>query len=215
MRILIPVLIQLRKSGQILKLALFIITLSLLAACNSGSLTEGLESAANPQPGQNIGSPSPSSQTAALNTAQGLGGQTPIDATGNSQSANQFASVASGKPVAFLPVSNAPQTAISALSASIRKAAADNQVPIVASIQEGAAYQVKGYFSALEDGSGTLLVYVWDILDRNNKRVYRISGQETSSNKSADPWSSVTSTMIDRVAVSTLSQLRSWLSTKG
>lgn len=215
MRILTPVLMQARISGQFIKLAFFIIAMSLLTACNSGSLTEGLESAAKPQPGQNVGTLSPPTDNTAQNTAQNLGGQTPIDATGNPQSGNQFASVASGKPVAFLPVSNAPQTAISSLSASIRKAAANNNVPIVASVQDGAAYQVKGYFSALEDGSGTLLVYVWDILDRNNKRVYRISGQETSSSKSADPWGSVTPTMIDRVAVSTLSQLRSWLSTKG
>jgi hypothetical protein len=86
---------------------------------------------------------------------------------------------------------------------------------VVASVQQGAQFQVKGYFSALEDGSGTLLVYVWDVLDTNNKRVYRINGQEQSSSKAADPWSAVTPDMLDRVAQTTISQLKSWLSSNG
>jgi len=114
-----------------------------------------------------------------------------------------------------LPVSNAPQSAVSSLSSSIRSAATQNQVKIVNSIQDGATYQVKGYFSALEDGAGTLLVYVWDVLDKNNKRVYRISGQERTNKKSADPWAAVNDQMISKVANNSLAQLKSWLSTRG
>lgn len=190
-------------AAKIIKSALTIFILLFLASCNAGSLGEGLESTT---PSQNVNNAqTPASPQTADQTQLG---QTPIT------TANQ-AAVTGTKPIAFLPVSNAPQTAISTLTTSLRNSAISNNVAVVNSVQDGALYQVKGYFSALEDGSGTLLVYVWDVLDRGNKRVYRISGQEQTSSKSADPWNSVTPSMIDRVAGSTLSQLKSWLAKSG
>lgn len=185
------------------KLLITVFALLYLVSCNSGSLGDGLESAAQQNQTAN-NTPTPTEPTTSTT------GQNEIAATNTQQ-----VPVVSGKSVAFLPVSNAPQSTVTNLTASIRKAATTNRVPIVGSLQDGASYQVKGYFSALEDGSGTLLVYVWDVLDRGNKRVYRISGQEQSSSKSADPWASVTPAMVDRVANSTLSQLRNWLATRG
>jgi hypothetical protein len=175
-----------------------------LSACNSGSLSDGLQSAATPQPAQPVNN----AGTVPNN------GQINVDAT-TSPANPQVAGVAGIRPVAFLPVSNAPQSAVTNLAKSIRSAATASGVPVVASVQQGAQYQVKGYFSALEDGSGTLLVYVWDVLDTNNKRVYRINGQETASSKAADPWGAVTPEMLDRVAQATMSQLKSWLATRG
>jgi len=178
-----------------------------LSACNSGSLSDGLESAARPQPSQNLTSNAgePTASQNNLNAAPAPAA-TPADQTNQ-----QVASLPTGKSVTFLPVSNAPQSAVTNLARSIRSAASNSGVPVVASVQQGAQYQVKGYFSALEDGSGTLLVYVWDVLDRNNKRVYRINGQEQSSSKSADPWGAVSAEMLERVAQTTVSQLKSWL----
>lgn len=177
------------------------ILFAFFTACQGGSLGDGLQSAAKPQ------------QPVASQTLSQVPAQT-SNPTGT-QKGTQSAALNPTKSVTFLPVSNAPQSAISSLSSSIRNAATQNQVRVVNSIQDGASYQIKGYFSALEDGSGTLLVYVWDVLDKNNKRVYRISGQERSNKKSADPWAAVTNQMISKVASSTLIQLKSWLSTRG
>lgn len=167
---------------------------AVLTACQGSSLSEGLQSVNTPK----------TQQTPAIATNPNI-----------IQNGTQTASLPATKSVAFLPVSNAPQSAVSSLSSSIRSAATQNQVKIVNSIQDGATYQVKGYFSALEDGAGTLLVYVWDVLDKNNKRVYRISGQERTNKKSADPWASVNNQMITKVANNSLSQLKSWLSSQG
>lgn len=188
--------------------ALVLIFAMILSGCNAGSLGEGLETSSNntPQPPQGLES--------AANTT---GGQLAASDQSNSlvsTDGTQVAALPTGKAVAFLPVSNAPQSAVTNLAKSIRNAATSSGVPVVASVQDGAQYQVKGYFSALEDGGGTLLVYVWDVLDRNNKRVYRINGQEQSSSRSSDPWGAVNSQMIDRVAASTIAQLKSWLSTQ-
>jgi hypothetical protein len=184
----------------------FIAISMLLAGCNSGSLGDGLESAATPQPAQSL-------EAQASTDTSGVTTTTPATADPN-VAGTQVAALPTGKAVAFLPVSNAPQAAVSNLARSIQQQAASNGVAVVASVQQGAEYQVKGYFSALEDGSGTLLVYVWDVLDRSNKRVYRINGQEQAAKKTSDPWESVSPEMLDRVAGSTMSQLKSWLATR-
>lgn len=200
-------------TARIWSLVVLLIALLALSACNSGSLSEGLESVGRPQPGENVGNQTASNQT--LDTpAQGQATLDPTSPDGTLNSGTQTAALPSGTAVAFLPVSNAPQSAVGTLAKSIRDSASRNGLPIVASVQQGAQYQVKGYFSALEDGSGTLLVYVWDVLDRNNKRVYRINGQEQSSSKSTDPWSSVSPQMLERVADNTVAQLQSWLSSR-
>ena len=193
-------------------LALLLLAAGLLSACNSGSLSDGLESAARPQPSQGL-----TNQTATAPS----GGQSDLNPTVSDgtdttapQDQTQVAGLPSSKAVAFLPVSNAPQSAVTNLARSIRSSAQSYRVPVVASFQQGAKYQVKGYFSALEDGSGTLLVYVWDVLDRNNKRVYRINGQEQSNAKSSDPWGAVTPQMLNRVADNTMAQLKSWLASR-
>lgn len=191
--------------GQFITGIMLVFTL-VLAGCNAGSLGEGLESASRPAPSQSL-------QGAANTTGANLNSE-PSNTNALTSEGQQVASLPTGKAVAFLPVSNAPQSAVTNLAKSIRDAASSSGVPVVASVQDGAQYQVKGYFSALEDGGGTLLVYVWDVLDRNNKRVYRINGQEQSSSRSSDPWGSVSTQMIDRVAQSTVSQLKSWLSTQ-
>ncbi len=197
-----------RITGLNLLPILAMLALVALAGCNSGSLTEGLDSARsgnNPRPAQGI--TTNQSQTA---------GPTASGQTGQQTAAISPAPLAgtTGTSVAFLPVSNAPQNAVTTLAQSIRDAAERNALPVVPSVQQGAQYQVKGYFSALEDGSGTLLVYVWDVLDRNNKRVYRINGQEQGASSASDPWAAVTPQMLNRVAESTVSQLKSWLATR-
>lgn len=189
-------------------LAGLLLALLFLSACTSGSIEEGLGSVGQPQPSQNVGN-----QTAQTPPQ----GQATLDPTAPDNAFapdTQTAALPGGTAVAFLPVSNAPQSAVSTLARSIRDSASRNGLPIVASVQQGAQYQVKGYFSALEDGSGTLLVYVWDVLDQNNKRVYRINGQEQASSKSTDPWRSVSPQMLERVAESTVAQLKSWLASR-
>ena len=191
---------------------LLLLSMAVLSACNSGSLSDGLESAARPQPNQplnNQTATAPSGGQANLNPDVTVG-----DGPTGEPGQTQIAGLPPDKAVAFLPVSNAPQTAVTSLARSIRSSAQSKGVPVVASVQQGAQYQVKGYFSALEDGSGTLLVYVWDVLDRNNKRVYRINGQEQAAGKSADPWNAVTPQMLNRVADNTMAQLKTWLESR-
>ncbi len=122
----------------------------------------------------------------------------------------QSASLGRIPPVSFLPVSGAPQSAVASLAGALRSAAESNAIPVVVSVQQGATYQLKGYFSAVNDASGTLVVYVWDVLDASGRRVHRISGQERGAAAKGDPWGGVTPEVLTRIANATMASLRDW-----
>ena len=187
-----------------------------LSACNSGSVSQGLGSAAVAPQQSVVNAPQPAGTVG----TSGQGSETALLADQSAQQQNQFqrgsqtASLSPTPPVSFLPVTGAPQSAVTSLANAMRAAAQSNQVPVVVSLQQGARYQVKGYFSALNDGTGTILVYVWDVLDANGTRIHRISGQERGGIANGDPWSGVNDEVLNRVAQSTMASLRTWISTR-
>jgi hypothetical protein len=189
-----------------------LMALLMLGACNSSSLYDGLRPSASV--GNNTGR-----QAAPESNAAAGSNETALAPRQNNPAATPFnsrsAALPQVPPVAFLPVTGAPQSKVTELAASMRAAARDQQVPVVVSADDGAQYQVKGYFSALSDGGGSLLVYVWDILDRNGTRVHRISGEERGGSTRGDPWSAISEEMIDRLARSTMSDLRNWMTRAG
>ncbi len=127
------------------------------------------------------------------------------------QQPTQQAALSPTTAVTFLPVQGAPQDKVSLLSKSLKTSAANYQLSLLPTTQDGSAYQVKGYFSALSDGSGTLLVYIWDVLDRSGKRLHRINGQERASATNFDPWQAITDAELGRVADTTAARLKSWI----
>jgi hypothetical protein len=184
-----------------------------VGGCNSGPISEGLR----PVPTASVGSPSRQTQPPdAIGNETALASE-PVDAP-RAQAAlqsNTNTLAPQTPPVSFLPVTGAPHSTVAALATSMRRAALAQSVPIVVSINDGAQYQIKGYFSALSDSGTTILVYVWDVLDRNGTRIHRISGQErTRSASGSDPWMSVDENLIDHVAQSTMSSLRTWMRTQ-
>ena len=195
------------------------LALLLLTACNAGSINEGLvppkvstntsAQSSDPVPGQTVGS---ENALAAQQTTSPA--QTAVNAQTQTASLVQPQTAGNADSISFLPVEGVPQGAISTLSSSLKQSARTNGLSIVPANQPGAKYRVKGHFSALNDGSGTLLIYIWDVIDGSGKRIYRINGQERTSSVSSDPWRAITSTELDRVAMSTTDGLKSWLSTR-
>ena len=195
---------------------------SLLAACTQN--TSNIDTALQPQAAQ-----PQAVQTAQTTTENALaadGSQTPaqtvteaqLQGTGsevaNAASQTQTAALDTSNALTFLPVEGAPQTAITSLSKSIRTSAQQYGLTVLPATQTGAKYQVKGYFSALNDGSSTLLVYVWDVLDQTGKRVHRINGQERSGSSNSNPWLAIEDEELSRVADRTTARLKSWVDQK-
>ena len=195
---------------------------SLLAACTQN--TSNIDTALQPQAAQ-----PQAVQTAQTTTENALaadGSQTPaqtvteaqLQGTGsevaNAASQTQTAALDTSNALTFLPVEGAPQTAITSLSKSIRTSAQQYGLTVLPATQTGAKYQVKGYFSALNDGSSTLLVYVWDVLDQTGKRVHRINGQERSGSSNSNPWLAIEDEELSRIADRTTARLKSWVDQK-
>ena len=204
------------------KTIVFSAIFSLLAACTQN--TSNIDTALQPQAAQ-----PPAVQTAQTTTENALaadGSQTPaqtvteaqLQGTGsevaNAASQTQTAALDTSNALTFLPVEGAPQTAITSLSKSIRTSAQQYGLTVLPATQTGAKYQVKGYFSALNDGSSTLLVYVWDVLDQTGKRVHRINGQERSGSSNSNPWLAIEDEELSRIADRTTARLKSWVDQK-
>jgi len=200
--------------------------LVLLAACtqNAGSVDTALTPQANSQ--QPIANTTTNETALAAET-----GQTPAqnvteaqltqpsaglaeDATTSSSEQTQVAALDTTNALTFLPVEGAPQSAITNLSKSLRASAKENGLAVLPSTQTGAKYKVKGYFSALNDGTSTLLVYVWDVIDQGGMRVHRINGQERSGSSNNNPWVAIGNEELERVADRTTSRLKLWVDNK-
>ena len=190
---------------RVLNFSMVVFSCLILAACNTSNFGDGLSGKTPSQEVGNIQTPSQTSENALV---EGQREPPPGQLGDNNQ---QFASLPSGPGITFLPVTGAPPSSVATLSRSLTNAANNNGINLIPSNINGATYRMKGYFSALDDGKGTLLVYVWDVLDERGSRLHRISGQQHTNRKSTDPWMAVSVGEIDRVAGDTMAQLRLWL----
>ena len=74
-----------------------------------------------------------------------------------------------------------------------------------------ATYRVLGYLSAVGGTGDTSVVYVWDIVDAQNRRLHRITGTEITSGGDADPWSGVSDTVLANIAARTVEGIYAWV----
>lgn len=126
-------------------------------------------------------------------------------------SAQQVASLDTSKSITFLPFEGAPAFQSNVISRFLNSTAVSNGLSVLPATRAGAKYNVKGYFSALTDGNGTLLVYVWDVTDGTGKRLHRINGRERSGSTSTDPWQAISDEELERVADATTASLKTWI----
>lgn len=112
---------------------------------------------------------------------------------------------------AFAPVNGAPLDVLRDMSSAMNQEAVAHKLKVVPNGDPSATYLVKGYLSAIGDGSGTTLVYVWDILDTNGVRLHRITGQEAGRPAASDPWSGIQAPTVTVAARRTLDALSEWV----
>jgi len=112
---------------------------------------------------------------------------------------------------AFAPVNGAPVDVLRDMSTAMNREASAHSLQVVPNGDPSATYLVRGYLSAVSEGTGTTLVYVWDILDRNGVRLHRISGQESGKPASGDPWTGIGEPTITVAARRTMDALSQWV----
>jgi hypothetical protein len=125
------------------------------------------------------------------------------------------AAAAGGNSIRFLPIIGAPVEAVTPLSRQLGADARSLGLTIKSSSDSSAAYILKGYLSAFEDGPQISVTYVWDVLDSNGNRVHRIQGSESAPLKRGDPWSAVPPTVMQKIATKTMSEFNSWRESSG
>lgn len=125
------------------------------------------------------------------------------------------AASAGGNSIRFLPIIGAPVEAVTPLSRQLGSDARSLGLTIKSSSDSSAAYILKGYLSAFQDGPQISVTYVWDVLDGNGNRVHRIQGSESSPLKRGDPWSAVPPAVMQKIATKTMSEFNSWRESNG
>jgi hypothetical protein len=118
--------------------------------------------------------------------------------------------VAAGTRMQFAPVVGASINAAGPLSRRLSQRAAERGIEIVAKVAVPTDILVKGYMSAIADGSETIVIYVWDIIAADGNRLHRIQGQERANATAADPWSVVPDQTMERIADRTIEEIAAW-----
>ncbi len=141
----------------------------------------------NPAPPVAIGTPAPTAQNLAPTTPDGKA------------------------TIAFEPFTGAPGNIADELSKAIGNQAREQGLVLVRRIGAPSTYRVNGYLSATGEPSSATIFYVFDIVDNSGRRLKRISGTETISGTSGDPWEAVDSGALERIANRSTVEMAAWL----
>ncbi|AFL53213.1 hypothetical protein ABIE78_000894 [Sinorhizobium fredii] len=112
--------------------------------------------------------------------------------------------------IRFLPIIGAPVQAVTPLSKQLGASARAQGLTIKSSTDATSDHILKGYFSALNDGGKTTVVYVWDILDGSGNRLHRIQGQDTVESSAAEPWGAIPPQTMQAIASKTIDAYLEW-----
>jgi hypothetical protein len=118
-----------------------------------------------------------------------------------------------GKPIAFESIEGAPSAVRIALAGELADAASARQVELVGNGAQ-ARYRLRGYLTAepTADG-GTVLAFVWDVFDSQQRRAQRVTGSspiKAASKK--NPWDGLDKEALARLAAKSMDEIASFLS---
>lgn len=111
----------------------------------------------------------------------------------------------------FDQVLGVPTNQADTLAEAIGLYARERNLTLVRRGDPTATYRVLGYLSAVGGTGETNVVYVWDIVDANNRRLHRITGTEITAGGDADPWSGVTDAALANIAARTVEAIYAWV----
>ena len=112
---------------------------------------------------------------------------------------------------AFAPVQNVPVPVLQALSTSLNQEAQAQGLNVVPISDPTRTYEVRGFLSAVADGTSTKLVYVWDVVDRNGTRLHRITGQQAGGAPNGNTWTGIGFQTVQLTARQTVASLLKWV----
>ncbi len=108
------------------------------------------------------------------------------------------------------PIIGAPLEVVTPLSFRFDTILKDQSVQLAANGESDADFTLKGYFSNMVENNQTIVLYVWDVVDKQGNRVHRLQGQEKAAGKGG--WSSATAPVMGKIADDTLNDYFRWVS---
>jgi hypothetical protein len=111
--------------------------------------------------------------------------------------------------VAFERIDGLPEGQFRKLVSNLTHEADARRITVV-SRSSTAQYRVKGYAAAQIRGKQTMIVWVWDVYDRNQQRVTRLGGEETASNRQKG-WGAADDQVLQSMAHEGITQLAAFL----
>jgi hypothetical protein len=120
-----------------------------------------------------------------------------------------IAAVATQSRIELAPITGATSEAAAPLTQRLAERARERGIGIAGN---GAfpTYILKGYFSEVDDGASTTVIYVWDVLDPSGNRLHRIQG--SAKTKGAGGWAAVSAKTMQAIADRTIDDFSQWLS---
>jgi hypothetical protein len=127
----------------------------------------------------------------------------------------QTTAILAGTRLQIAPIVGASVEAAAPLTAELQARARQLGITLAGSADQNATHVLKGYFSAISEGSDTTVIYVWDIYDPAGNRLHRINGQQQApSANGGDSWTAVTPASMQTIADQTIDQFAAWLGGK-
>jgi len=117
-----------------------------------------------------------------------------------------FAMAGAGSTVAFESIDGPPPQLFDRMVNVLDSESKLRNLSIVS--REGSAtYRVRSYLSAQIARGRTIIAWVWDVYDRDQQRVLRLSGDEPASRAGRDPWTAADDLVLRKIAQAGLSGL--------
>jgi hypothetical protein len=122
---------------------------------------------------------------------------------------------ARGPTIAFESIDGPPESIFRRYVQNISDEANARQMAIV-SREAPAQFRVRGYLATLvEKRRGTVVAWVWDVYDIDQRRAVRLTGEEKTSGAGRGTWAAADDSLLRRIAKSGMDQLAAFLAAPG
>jgi hypothetical protein len=116
-----------------------------------------------------------------------------------------------GPTIAFESIDGPPDSIFRKYVQDVSDEANARQMAIV-SREAPAQFRVRGYLAALvEKRRGTVIAWVWDIYDIDQRRAVRLTGEEKTSGAGRGTWAAADDQLLRRIARNGMDQLAAFL----
>ena len=117
-----------------------------------------------------------------------------------------FAEAGNGATVAFESIDGPPPQVFDRMVGVLDSQSKLRSLSIV-SRESSASYRVRSYLAAQIYRGRASIAWVWDVYDRNQQRMLRLSGEEPAGKAGRDPWAAADDLVLRRIAQAGLSGL--------